>query len=183
MPTQGERFVQEFNALARADLARLKRSAEINSLYTGLSHEELFDEAVCRVMDGTRVWPDEVPLVTFFRNVMGSIATAERKVRNREDSDGSFKYRSGGGHARTIIVSLDALSSAEPGPEENTIKVQNRRLIRALFENYPVELELVDRMFRGLEGKDLQGDFADALFKRAMTRIRNTLVAYRERNR
>ena len=181
MPTQRERFDLEFAALQEGDLARLKRSAEINSLYTGLDPEDLLNEAVCRTIEFRRIWPADVPLVTFLRNVMGSIATAERKTRSRESSDGSFAYRSGGGRAGTVVVSLEAFSSLEPSAEENIIRAQNRRLKRAIFENYPLELELVDRMLRGLDGKELQGDFADSLFKRAMARIRNTLIAYNER--
>jgi len=183
VPTQGERFDVEFADLSKGDLARLQRSAEINSPYTGLDPKELFAEAVCRIKDGRRIWPAQVPLVTFLRNVMGSVATAERKTRSRESFDGSFVYRPGGGRAGAVIVSLEAFSSPESSPEENAIRIQNRKLIRSLFENHPVELELVDRMFRGLEGKELQGDFADILFRRAMARIRNTIIAYREHNR
>lgn len=183
VPTQGERFDAEFAALSKGDLARLKRSAEINSIHTRLDPEELFAEAVCRIKDGRRTWPPEVPLVTFFRNVMGSIANAERKIRSRESFDGSFAYRSGGGRSGAVIVTLDAFSSPEPSPEEDAIKIQTRKLIRTLFENYPVELELVDRMFRGLDGKELQGDFTDVTFRRAMARIRNTIIAYSEHSR
>jgi hypothetical protein len=179
MPDQAQRFLAEYGSLSHADKLRLEKCAEVNSFETGISGSELFIDAISRIKVGGRHWPPDVKLVPFLRNVIRSVGSARRKRHNRIISDGNFSYRPGGARAGYTVVSLDALPSSELSPEEVLIRIDTKRLIRSLFDRRPVEAVLIERMFEGLRGAELQGDLPDSVFKNAYKQIMRTIHRYR----
>src|SRR5437763_1361479 len=103
MPGQAERFRADYAELSQRDRMQLIECAEWSSVRTGLEASDLISEAVQRIIDGRRNWPETVPLVPFLINVMRSIGDAERTKKSREYADGTFSYRPGGGHAGASV--------------------------------------------------------------------------------
>ena len=73
-------------SLSPADLLRLRKIA---NTYTGnheLESEDLLQEAICRVLTGSRkTCPTDVPFLTFIASIMKSIAHGEREKYKRLD--------------------------------------------------------------------------------------------------
>ena len=69
-----EAVARALAALTSSDLLRLKRLAQLRArLLPGLEWDELLNEAVLRALDGSRRWPDGVPLLAFLAGIMRSL--------------------------------------------------------------------------------------------------------------
>lgn len=72
-------------ALSPADLVRAERFARIRAAgLAPLDWEDLLNEAVARMLSGTRRWPRDLPLVIFLRGIIRSLAEEERRRRGQE---------------------------------------------------------------------------------------------------
>ena len=73
-------------ALSDADLVRLKALAQLWSrgLPGGIGWADVLNEAILRVLDGSRRWPAGVPLLAFLSGVMRSICDDHWRRRRRE---------------------------------------------------------------------------------------------------
>jgi RNA polymerase sigma-70 factor (ECF subfamily) len=75
---------QALAALTRADLVRLKRLAQLRArLLPGLEWDELLNEALLRALDGSRRWPEGVPLLAFIAGIMRSLVDGRVHERRR----------------------------------------------------------------------------------------------------
>jgi RNA polymerase sigma-70 factor (ECF subfamily) len=71
-------------SLSDADLLRLKRFAQFRSLRLPLlDWSDLLNEAVARVLDGSRRWPSDLDFVVFMRQSIRSIASEHWRGRQR----------------------------------------------------------------------------------------------------
>src|SRR5262252_5851166 len=71
-------------ALTPSDLLRLKRVAQLRArLIPGLEWDELLNEALLRALDGSRRWPEGVPLLAFIAGIMRSLVDARMHQRRR----------------------------------------------------------------------------------------------------
>src|SRR5258708_20017004 len=61
-------------SLTAADETALIKIARLYAKKTSYDHEDLLQEAICRVLGGARAWPRSVPAVAFFWGVVRSIA-------------------------------------------------------------------------------------------------------------
>ena len=67
-----ETVARALAALTPSDLVRLKRLAQLRAhLLPGLEWEELLNEALMRALDGSRRWPEGVPLLSFIAGIAG----------------------------------------------------------------------------------------------------------------
>jgi hypothetical protein len=68
------------------DFLRLYRKANYLILGTGLTTTvELFNEALARTLEGTRIWPQGVAFEAFIWNAMKSIANGYRNLQSRKE--------------------------------------------------------------------------------------------------
>ena len=68
--------VSALNRLSEADLRRLEQIARLRSLgLSDLDWRDLLQEAVTRLLDGSRRWPRNISLVVFLRETMRSIVS------------------------------------------------------------------------------------------------------------
>ncbi|HYP36808.1 MAG TPA: hypothetical protein VEQ62_10750 [Stellaceae bacterium] len=79
-----ETVARALAALTPSDLVRLKRLAQLRArLLPGLEWEELLNEALLRALDGSRRWPEGVPLLSFIAGIMRSLLDGRAQQRRR----------------------------------------------------------------------------------------------------
>ena len=72
-------------ALTSAELLRLKRLAQLRArLLPAFEWEELLNEALLRALDGSRRWPEGVPLLAFIAGIMRSLVDGRVEERRRQ---------------------------------------------------------------------------------------------------
>ena len=138
-------------ALSEADLVRLQALARLWSrgLPGGIGWADVLHEAIIRVLDGSRIWPPDVPILAFVSGVMRSICDDYwRRVRREQ----------------RMLVSRDersrCVSSADPAdevadPERVAVAVAALAEIYRLFAGDAIALRIIDGLSNGLVAKDI----------------------------
>lgn len=129
---------RELASMSAADLIRVQRFARIRA--AGIKPwdwEDLLNEAVARVLAGTRRWPRHLPLVVFLRGTIRSLAEEERR---RRAQDG---YRSG----THDMDEATSVSDDSPGPDRDVVA---RDILRQLLARVEGDA-LVGQVIAGLE--------------------------------
>jgi hypothetical protein len=130
-PAEAEAAVR---ALSAADKTALMKIARLYARKTPYDHEDLLQEALCRVLAGARAWPRQVAALPFLWGVVRSIAwewKTELIERGPEAADPQ-------GEERRAIAGLDV------------------EKILALFDDDPVAQVIVRGMMDGARGQELQ---------------------------
>src|ERR1700739_2156140 len=79
-----ETVARALATLTASDLVRLKRLAQLRArLLPGLEWDELLNEALLRALDGSRRWPEGVPLLAFITGIMRSLVDSRVHERRR----------------------------------------------------------------------------------------------------
>ena len=79
-----EAVARALATLTPSDLVRLKRLAQLRArLLPGAEWDELLNEALLRALDGSRRWPEGVPLLTFIAGIMRSLVDGRVDERRR----------------------------------------------------------------------------------------------------
>jgi hypothetical protein len=126
--------IAAIRALTAAEKITLMKIARIYARVTPFDHDDLFQEAVCRVLGGGRTLPRETPLVSVLIGAMRSIAW-QWKSGAHEPSEDLADPRCG---EATAIASIDAAKIVE------------------LFADDPIAQKLVIAMMDGARGEELQ---------------------------
>src|ERR1700751_2765795 len=80
-----ETVARALATLTPPDLVRLKRLAQLRArLLPGLEWDELLNEALLRALDGSRRWPESVPLLAFIAGIMRSLVDGRIWERRRQ---------------------------------------------------------------------------------------------------
>ena len=116
-----EECAEALRRLTDSDLQRLEQLARLRVIgLHAVEWRELLHEAVVRLLDGSRQWPREVPLVVFLRETMRSIASdhwrrLERPVVVAESELGPDSEADGGvvANARDEKMQPERRASAE----------------------------------------------------------------------
>jgi RNA polymerase sigma-70 factor (ECF subfamily) len=155
-------------ALSDADLVRLKALARLWSrgLPGGLGWVDVLNEAIVRVLDGTRAWPPGVPLLAFLSGVMRSICLDHWRRARRElpgdDPDGLAE------EAEQMPDQERTLAAAQALAEVNRLfarDAQARKIIAGLAEG--LEAQEIRRLY-GLS--EVEYDSARKRMRRALLR-------------
>jgi len=117
-----EAVARALAALTPADLLRLKRMAQLRArMLPGLEWEELLNEALLRALDGSRRWPENVPLLAFIAGIMRSLVDAraqERRCRaERALASGETLMEAAPDarlHARECLVAIARFFAGDP---------------------------------------------------------------------
>jgi RNA polymerase sigma-70 factor (ECF subfamily) len=128
-----DEVAKAIRALTDADKTALMKIARVYARKTPYGHEDLFQEAVCRVLSGARAWPRHLPALSFLVGVVRSIAWEWRCDPAGEVSD-PVDPRTGEGGA---IAAIDVGK------------------ILALFADDPVAQAIVMGMMEGARGHEL----------------------------
>jgi DNA-directed RNA polymerase specialized sigma24 family protein len=135
------------NALSDVDLVRLKALARLWSrgLPDGLGWADVLNEAIVRVLDGSRAWPSGVPLLAFLSGVMRSICDDHWRRTRRE------ALRRHGD-----VADLDAFVGDDaPDPERTLAAAQALAEVHLLFAGDPTALKIVAALAEGLTASEI----------------------------
>ena len=120
-------------SLTDGEKTAIMKIAYAYAIKTPYSDEDLFHEAMCRFLEGTRTWPTGVPPVLVFAGAMRSIAWGWRRRTEALDTD------------------PDSLPS-EPSQEWPILL---NDLIMA-FDDKPLLQQILIEMLKGTKGPDLR---------------------------
>jgi DNA-directed RNA polymerase specialized sigma24 family protein len=126
--------LKALRALPDGDKTALMKIARAYATRTCYGHEDLFQEAVCRILAGARAWPRNVSAVPFLVGVMRSIAW-EWRSKPAGEADDAVDPSSGESRA---IASIDVAK------------------IIALFDDDRAAQKIVIGMMDGARGQELQ---------------------------
>jgi DNA-directed RNA polymerase specialized sigma24 family protein len=121
-------------ALSPADKIALMKIARLYAKKTPYDHEDLLQEALCRVLSGARAWPRDLKALPFLWGVVRSIAWEWRSETPDAMPDGADPA----GEERRAIAGLDVAK------------------IIALFDDDPAAQMIVRGMMEGARGQELQ---------------------------
>ena len=126
--------IAAIRALTAAEKITLMKIARIYARVTPFGHDDLFQEAVCRLLDGGRALPRGAPILSVLIGAMRSIAWQWR-AEAHEPSEDLADPRCG---EATAIASIDAAKMVE------------------LFADDPIAQKIVIGMMDGARGEELQ---------------------------
>ncbi len=146
------------------DLLRLKALARLyaRGCPAEVSWEDLLQEALTRVLVGTRVIPEGVPMVAFLAGVMRSLRSEQqRRARAREREAREIELRDGG-----------------PGPERALSARQELGAIRQLFAGDALVLQIIAALGEGLTAAQIceTRGISKTDYESARKRMRRTLL-------
>jgi hypothetical protein len=121
-------------AITEADRIALLKIARLYAKKTPYEHEDLLQEAMCRVLWGKRAWPRALATLPFLCGVVRSIAWEWRNETPDTLPDGGDPE----GEERRAIATLDVAK------------------IIALFDDDPAAQIIVRGMMEGARGQELQ---------------------------
>ena len=141
-------------ALSDTDLIRLKALARLWSrgLPGGLGWADILNEAIVRVLDGSRPWPRKVPLLAFLSGVMRSICDDLWRRARRE-----LLARNGDGCAPGAPSEEAA---ATPDPERTLAAAQALAEVNRLFASDPSALKVIAGLAEGFTAGEICRTYA-----------------------
>jgi DNA-directed RNA polymerase specialized sigma24 family protein len=157
-------------ALSNTDLIRLKALAQLWSrgLPGGLGWTDVLNEAIVRVLDGSRAWPPGVPLLAFLSGVMRSICDDHwRRVRREALTR----------HGDVAQLGLSA-EDASPGAERTLAAAQALVEVNRLFAGDREALKIIAGLAEGLTAGEICRFYAmsERNYDTARKRMRRTLL-------
>lgn len=140
-------------SVSRMDLLRLKAIARIyaRGLQPEGVWEDMLQEALTRVLTGSRLQPDGVPVVVFVAGILRSLRADYWRRARRESRDGNVRIDD----ESEELVGL-ALADSAPGPERALEARQQLTLIRMLFAVDPAALKIIDGVSAGLSAEEIR---------------------------
>ncbi|GLR87628.1 RNA polymerase sigma factor [Bradyrhizobium iriomotense] len=162
------------DALSDLELVRLKALARLGSrgLPGGLGWSDILHEAIARVLDGSRPWPPDVPILAFLSGVMRSICSdhwrrarlEQRLLVSRDDP-----------HQQSW---LDDEADGVPDPERVLAAAQALANVYRLFEADPSALKIIAGMADGLAAREIckVNGLSELDYETTRRRIRRALL-------
>lgn len=181
--TSESEAAEALRQLSEADLRRLEALARMRAI--GLAEvdwRDLLQEAVCRLLDGSRHWPRDVPLLAFLHQTMRSIASDHWRRREEATVVPEADLSRDECDERTGIV--EGAPDGTTSPERESSAAETLARIEALFADDPDAQKVISGMASGKGPREIQEE-AEMHKKRYATtqrRIRRTLArAFPER--
>lgn len=171
-------FKDAFAGWDEVEYARLAQAVAVFARIARMEPLELVQESVTRVLEKRRRWPRDVPLATFLVSVARSVASSEKKYRER-------------GEVRSPVSVYDRHGDVEHhGGEESLspedVAIDNEQLsllekdMEALFADDPVAEAVYMGHLDGLRGEELREvvDLGPTEFATKCRLVRRRLNSY-----
>lgn len=140
--------------ISRMDLLRLKAIARVyaRGLPPEVTWEDLLQEALTRIIAGSRRRPHGLTMVAFVAGILRSLRAEHwRRATHRSGSKGTLRID----HESDDSLAL-ALSDPAAGPEQALSARQELLAIRQLFANDPVATSLIEGLGAGLSADEIR---------------------------
>lgn len=162
--------IEALQALTPRDLQRLNYLARVRA--TGLEPLEGFDllnEAIARMLDGSRRWPRDVSLVVFLRQTMRSIADSywSRLDKRKEVPESAVPA-----DAETGDGVVEAAPDVSMEPEARTLASETLARIEGLFRGDEDAMTLISGLANGKSRAEIQTEACMDATRYATTRRR-----------
>lgn len=161
--------------ISTMDLIRLKTIARLYA--RGLTPEgvweDLLQEAITRVLTGSRRQPEGVTMAAFVAGILRSLRAHYWRRARREPREDNLRI----GHQSDEFVALD-LADPTPGPERALDARQQLTRIKELFAKDPTALKIIDGLGEGLSAEQirLSTGLSKTDYDSARKRMRRTVL-------
>jgi RNA polymerase sigma-70 factor (ECF subfamily) len=159
-------------ALSDTDLVRLKTLARLWSrgLPGGIGWTDVLNEAIVRVLDGSRPWPPKVPLLAFMSGVMRSICDDHWRRARRE-------VLLSGEHLADVFA---ATEETTPDPERVLAAAQALAEVHQLFAGDRCALMIIAGLSDGMSAQEIcqHNALSEREYDTARKRMRRALLRY-----
>ncbi|HEY1282986.1 MAG TPA: hypothetical protein VGE96_00775 [Steroidobacteraceae bacterium] len=162
--------------VSEIDLLRLKTLARLHArgLPPDVNWEDLLQEAITRMLVGSRKLPEGVSLIAFLAGVMRSLKAEHwRRVQSGVDPRAAADTRKSAGNRRDV----EACDPA-PGPERSLMARQELRAIERLFVDDRVGRQIIAGLGEGLSPEEIcaRHGLSKTDYNSARRRMRRTLL-------
>jgi DNA-directed RNA polymerase specialized sigma24 family protein len=161
--------------VSKLDLLRLKTIARIYA--RGLPPvgvwEDLLQEAITRVLTGSRRRPEGLTMVAFVAGILRSLRAHYWRRARRQPRDNKLRIQQQGEES----FALD-LVDPTPGPERALEARQQLALIKLLFADDPTALKIIDGLGEGLSAEQIRrsAGLSKTDYDSARRRMRRTVL-------
>ena len=172
-----QEVVKRLHGLTNVELRKLERIARIRVIgLCEIEWQDLLNEAIVRMLDGSRQWPKDVDLVVFLRQTMRSIASdhwRRRKV-NPVISESQLHEPSEEVEGTLLEVAIDPTAN----PERDVVAAETIAQIRRAFEGDLEALHVLSGMAIGKSPREIQdeGNMDARRYATTQKRIRRRLA-------
>lgn len=169
-------IVDALNRLSEADIRRLGMSARIRTIaHNELDWQDLLNDAIDRLLNGSRKWPQDVDLVTFLRETMRSIISDYRRGRRKRPILLETELQSGDGRAYDVVENTPDLSC---NPERQASAAEILAKIEAVFKDDPEAMFVIAGKASGKSPTEIQeeADMNPTQYATTQRRIRRILT-------
>jgi len=149
-----EQFADAVERLDHHAWQRLRRVARAYAIGGQLEPDDLLQVTCQRVLDGTRVWPQEVDLVHFLAETMKSIAHAMRAWTARSPMRRPTSLYDATG--RLVADRPDERPNPEAEAAEREEEARMRLKITEIFADDFIAQILVEGIMEGMRGEELR---------------------------
>lgn len=142
------------NLVSQMDLLRLKAIARVyaRGLAAQVTWEDLLQEALTRVIAGSRRKPEDITMVAFVAGILRSLRTDHARRATRESGGVNVLQRDYESDQSQVIGLVDPA----PGPERMLTARQELALIRGLFADDLPVLEIIDGLADGSSAEQIR---------------------------
>lgn len=163
-------------ALTAADFTRLGRIAQLRAYgLPGIGWEDLVDEAIEKLLSGTRRWPAEMPLIAFLREVIRSL-TSEVWRRHAQSAIVTLRSDEQDDEADPLLQVADPA----PSPEREILSRDLLARVHAIFEGDAPILGILAGMADSLDAEEIQRSLGLSLreYETCRRRLRRGLARH-----
>ena len=149
-------------ALSSADLLRLAALYRVRAIGLPSANEhDLLQDALERVIKGTRRWPRGLAVVPFLDKVMRSVANQYRRAQGRQQDQLGVQVVTIGARDSEIESEdiFQMISGGDPTPEEMLVAKQTVHEIESLFDDDDRALGVVLGRAEGHAPDEIQREF------------------------
>jgi len=144
-----EEFDEQLRGLSAAACHRLDKIARVYAARCGLGADDLLQEAVTRVFEGSRHCPRQVAVVPFLAQVMRSLCSDENKAQDRKPEHL---------HLSGLEESGFELPDTSKSPEKLWQSRQRVAELFALFQDDELAVDIIEYIAAGYTAEEIRKD-------------------------
>ena len=149
-----DEIIDALNSLSDADIRRLEIAARFRTIgHNELDWRDLFNEAVTRLLNGSRKWPQGVTLVTFLRETMRSVISDYRRGRKNSPILLETELQSGDSQSYDVVENTPVLTD---DPERQASAAETLAKIEAVFRDDSEAMLVIIGMASGKSPTEIQ---------------------------